>query len=83
MPKTRESVMKDLKDKSFAGYKAMDAMEARDASLAPKSMGNDHVKNFNTTLPSGGTGTYNDSVGWAEKIMSSDSAKAKSQRYNP
>ena len=75
--------MKNLNDKSFAGYKAMDAMEARDAALAPKGMGKDHVKSFNTTLPSGGTGRYDDSVGWADKVMSADTAKMKSQRYNP
>lgn len=76
--------MKDISDKSFAGYQAMDAWEKKDASLAPNGLNSGSFKkSFKTTLPSGGTGHYDDSVSWADNIMSKDSTKINGQKYNP
>lgn len=76
--------MAKISDKSVASYSSMDANEAKDASLAPNSLSSGNfTKDFKTTLPSTGTGSYDDSVGFIDRTMSSDSSKAKGQRYNP
>ena len=76
--------MKNISDKSFAGYQSMDAFERKDASLAPNSLNSGSFKKeFSTNLPSGGTGSYDDSTSYIDNIMAKDSAKAKGQRYNP